>query len=52
MKKQIVISAITFGLALALASLCWAQTSGTDSSVSDSSKMGTGSEGKTGARMA
>lgn len=48
MKKQIVIATITLGLALAPASVSWAQTSGTDSSVSGSSKMGTGSAGKAG----
>jgi hypothetical protein len=48
MKKQIGIAVMTLALALAPASASWAQTSGTDSSVSGSSKMGTGSAGKTG----
>jgi hypothetical protein len=40
MKKQIVIATITLGLALVPASVSWPQTSGTDASVSGSSKMG------------
>jgi hypothetical protein len=35
------IVAMALGLALAAQSACWAQTSGTDTSVSGSSKMGT-----------
>ena len=42
MKNHIVIAAITLGLALAPASVSWAQTSGTNSSGGGSSKMGTG----------
>ena len=39
--KYIGVVAIALGTALAVPSACWSQTSGTDSSVSGSSKMGT-----------
>ena len=41
MIKHIGVVAMALGLALAVPSACWAQTSGTDTSVSGSSKMGT-----------
>jgi hypothetical protein len=41
MTKHIGVVAMALGLALATQSACWAQTGGTDTSVSGSSKMGT-----------
>jgi hypothetical protein len=41
MIKHIGVVAMALGLALAAQPACWAQTSGTDTSVSGSSKMGT-----------
>jgi hypothetical protein len=41
MIKHIGVVAMALGLALAVPSACWAQTSGTDTSVNGSSKMGT-----------
>ena len=41
MMERIGVVAMALGLALAVPSACWAQTSDTDTSVSGSSKMGT-----------
>jgi hypothetical protein len=49
--KHIGLVAMALGLTLAAPPASWAQTSGSDSSVTGSSKMGTGSAGKRDTHM-